>query len=93
MADTITTQNRLYIGLTDEASAETNNTTAKTTLMYLPNPKTSLTESQIKTAINSALSVGLFLDQYGNPYPSETSIATSYQQSVYSVAFDNIGAE
>lgn len=92
MADTISSQNRFYIGLTDEASAETSDATAKTTLMYIQNPKSNLTEAQVKAAMNAALSNGVFLDKYDNPYPSDTAIATGYYQSVQSTAFDNIGA-
>lgn len=74
MADTITSSSVLAIGINNEA----NNPEAKTQYIKLPNPKSGLTENQIKTAVQPGLDSSIYLDNNGVPYTTNSSIVTAY---------------
>lgn len=74
MADTITASNEVTVEL---KYYDTNSESNKTIKVSIPEPKDNLTESQIKTAVSSALNTGAFLDPHGVQI-SDTQIFTAY---------------
>lgn len=88
MADTITSSAILAIGINNE----NNNPEAKTQYIKLPNPKSSLSEEMIKTAVQAGLTNSIYLDNSGIPYTSESSIVTAYTEYQTIQALD-IGVE
>lgn len=77
MADTITTTNILGVGL-EYVDDETQRT--RTTYLKLPNPKSDLTEQQIKAGVLTLIdgTEPILKDINGNAFNTETAIATSY---------------
>lgn len=73
MADSITSSTELSIGL-DYVNIDGNQ---RTIYLKLPNPKTGLTESQIKTQMTTFINSQIVLDPTGEPF-STTSIGTAY---------------
>lgn len=78
MADIVTTTRTLGIGI-DWTDAEEGKD--KTTYLKIANPKNSLTESEIKTAVGTVLTNGILLDAKGGALPTDTSIiSTAYTE-------------
>lgn len=79
MADKITTSRTLYIGYTDNQN--------KLETMKLPNPKTNLSEDQIRTAMNYLTdTIGIF-DKNGEAL-SNTQLTTAYIDDVRKIELD-----
>ena len=86
MADSITSSSELAVGL-DYTITEDGQTKERTTYLKVPNPKANLTESQIKTAMNTFINQQIILDPDGKPF-SETSIGTAYTQNETKIDID-----
>lgn len=90
MADKITTTNILGVGLTytDSDAKE------KTVYLKLDNPKTGLTESDVRTHVMPALTGEnpLFLTPEENPFDTTTAILTAYTEQTTKTEYD-IGVE
>lgn len=81
MADTVETSRIVGITINNEA----NNPDAKNQTIKLADPKTNLTETQIKNAINQAFQNNLFydnVDEDGDPiyYTTDSTIVTAYTE-------------
>lgn len=88
MADTITSSSIIAIGINNEV----NNPEAKTQYIKLQNPKSNLTEEQIRAAVQPGLTQSIYLDANGIAYTSESSIVTAYTENQTVQALD-IGVE
>lgn len=73
MADSITSDNYLSMSL-EYNDTETNK--AKSLAIKVPNPKNNITESQIKTAMNTFINQQIILDPFGNAF-STTALTTA----------------
>ena len=73
MADSI--ESSSYLSNTLEYTDTSTNTTKKIEIK-IPNPKANITESQIKTAMNTFINEQVVLDPFGNPF-STTSLTTA----------------
>ena len=78
MADSITSSAELSVGL-DYTITEGEQTKNRTTYLKIPNPKANLTESEIKTAMNTFINQQIILDPEGQAF-STTSVGTAYTQ-------------
>ncbi len=86
MADSITSSSELAIGL-DYTITENEQTKNRTTYLKVPNPKTNLTESEIKTAMNTFINQQIILDPDGKAF-STTSVGTAYTQNETKIDID-----
>ena len=73
MADSITNDKYLSMSL-EYTDVETNK--AKSLAIKVPNPKNNITETEIKTAMNTFINQQIILDPYGNAF-STTSLTTA----------------
>lgn len=90
MADKVTTTNTLGVGI-DWYDSETAKT--KTTYLKLANPKNSLTEQEIRTAVGTLITNDILRDAHGESLSSSTSIiSTAYVEDQEVIDFD-IGIE
>lgn len=83
MADSIKSSFELSVGLdylTDDAKE-------KTVFIKLPNPKTTLTESEIRTAVGTFINSQIVFDPAGNAF-STSSIATAYTTAEEKIDID-----
>lgn len=77
MADTVTSTSDLAVGL-DYPNAS--GTGTKTVYLKIPNPMNNITESQIKSAVGTALTNKIFLNEYGDEIPT-SAISTAYTEN------------
>lgn len=78
MADTVTQTRILGVGIDWYDTEEDKN---KTTYLKIPNPKNSLTESEIKTTVGTLLTNRILNDAKGNALETETTIiSTAYTE-------------
>lgn len=70
MADTISTSAELAIGIT--------NSLEKIEYIRVPNPKDSVTEQSIKTALQPFINNRIIIDNGGEAVSSESQITTAY---------------
>lgn len=76
MADTVTASS--YLGITLNNSV--NNENARNQTLKVPEPKTNLTEQQIKTVINDALTNQILIDNDGTTYTNESEVVTAFTE-------------
>lgn len=93
MADKITEEKILAIGLEYEGVTSEGPKT-KTAYVKIPNPKTNLTEQQIKNVAMQLISGegAILRDAEGDDFDTETAIVTAYTESVKKTVID-IGIE
>lgn len=85
MADKITTTKTLGIGV-EYISGKTNAEATK--YIKVPNPRTGITETQIKTAMQNYLTGDIFLDEYTLDPLAGASVKTSYIETVTKTDYD-----
>lgn len=87
MADKVTTSKTLGVGL-EYISTETQK--AKTVYLKLENPKTNVTETTIKTAVQNLISGDdpIFLTPEEEEFNSATAVSTAYVEEVRTTEFD-----
>lgn len=76
MADTVTTSS--VLGITFNNSVNDEN--ARNQTLKIPNPKTNVTETQIKDVANSMLNAEMLTDNNGYNYTSDSEIVTAYTE-------------
>lgn len=76
MADTVTTSSVLGITLNNSVNDEN----ARNQTLKIPNPKTNVTETQIKDVANSMLNAEMLTDNNGYNYTSDSEIVTAYTE-------------
>lgn len=83
MADKITENSILAIGI-----EYTDNTTGSTKTGYIkvPNPRSTVTENQIKTAMQNYLTGNIFVDE--NADTVNASVATAYKEKTKRTDYD-----
>lgn len=86
MADSISSSSELAVGL-DYTKDEEGVLKNRTVFLKIPNPKSNLTESQIKTAMNTFINQQIILDPDGKAF-STTSIGTAYTQNETKIDID-----
>lgn len=91
MADKYTETKILGIGIRNKNGYDEDNP-AKTQYIKIPNPKDTLTEQQIKTAVQVGLTAELYIDDKGQTYSSDSKIVTAYTEYQSITAVD-IGVE
>ena len=81
MADSVTTDNYLSMSL-EYTDVGTNK--AKTLAIKVPNPKNNITETQIKTAMNTFINQQIILDPFGNAFTTDslTTASTVSEQKI-----------
>lgn len=93
LADKETRTNTLVVGVQNtNAEAYDESNTAKTQYIRLPNPKTNLTEEQIKNAVQTGLTDEIWLDNKDVVYATDSKITTAYTEHQSILAVD-IGVE
>lgn len=86
MADSITNSNILGIGID---WYDTEEDKAKTAYLKIPNPKNSLTEQEIKSAVGTLLTNRILNDAKGNALETETTIiSTAYTEEQEVIEID-----
>ena len=83
MADTIKSSNDLSVGL---EYTDTDNKT-KTIYLKVPNPRSNITESEIRTAMNTFINQQIVKDPEGQAF-STTSVSTAYTVNEQKVSLD-----
>lgn len=86
MADSISSSSELAVGL-DYTKDEEGVLKNRTVFLKIPNPKSNLTESQIKTAMNTFINQQIILDPDGKAF-STTSVGTAYTQNETKIDID-----
>ena len=79
MADKIETSSTLSIGIRNTNGYDEENP-AKIQYIKIPNPKTGLTEEQIKTATQTGITNRIYIDDKGVVYASDSKIVTAYTE-------------
>lgn len=84
MADKITESTILAIGVeyTDETSGN-----KKTSYIKTPNPKSGITETQIKTAMQNYLTNNIFVNDDLSPL-TDASVSTAYKETTRRTEYD-----
>lgn len=85
MADTVKTTDTLNVGLT---YIESDTAKEKTVYLKLPNPKNTLNEQTIKTAVNGLISPAILMTPDGQPFNSATAITTAYREEQETIDLD-----
>lgn len=79
MADKITETKILGVSIRNTNGYDDQNPATMQTIK-LPNPKDSLTEQQIKAAVQTGLNAELWIDSKGATYASDSKIVTAYTE-------------
>lgn len=87
MADSITSSFELSVGLDYVTGDGKGGIGTKTAYLKVPNPKTNLTESAIKTAVGTFINQKIVTDEEGHDF-STTSIATAFTTSEEKINID-----
>lgn len=88
MADSITSSSELAIGLDyPHQNEETGTTSTRTVYLKIPNPKSNLTEQEIKTAMTTFINQQIIFDPDAQAF-STTSIGTAYTQAETKIDID-----
>lgn len=75
MADTVSASNNLSVGIeyiNSEDGAK------KTGYIKIPNPKSNLTEQQIKNQVGAVITNNVLIDEYDEPVTDTSKILTAY---------------
>lgn len=91
MADQITESKILGVGIRNNNNYDPDDP-AKVQYIKIQNPKDTLTEQQIKTAVQTGLTAELYIDDKGVTYSSDSKIVTAYTEYQTVTAVD-IGVE
>lgn len=83
MADSIKSSFELSVGL-DYLNSDNKD---KTVFIKIPNPKSNLTESEIRTAVGTFINSQIVFDPMGNAF-STSSIATAYTTNEEKIDID-----